>query len=90
MTMNPLKINWKAISKLNKKHLQNAITDFANKHPHQTVIDLKLPSGSYCVDLTACDNENCLLAIFHVPDRDLVTYIIYPDTQEAREITLSP
>ena len=66
------------MSQANRKSL------FALKATEETVIDLKLPINSYCVDLAV--SNDCLLAIFNIPDRGNVPYIIYPDKKEAHEI----
>jgi hypothetical protein len=34
--------------------------------------------------------NNCIIAIFNIPDRGLIPFIIYPDKNEAHEIQLTP
>ena len=57
---------------------------FARRPMCETAIDMPLPKGSYCVDM-AC-GEGFLIALFNVPDRGVVPFLIYPDKNEVHEI----
>lgn len=53
----------------------------------QTVVDLKLPPGSTCVDLAA--GKNFLLALFEIPNEGLRTLLI-DENHKVTEVKPTP
>ena len=84
----PETISWEEISQRNQQALDIAIKAFANRPMHKTVIDLKLPPHSRCVDMAAA--KDCIVALFDIPSRGVIPFIIYPDKNEVHEVQLTP
>lgn len=70
----------------NHEHYHKALESFVLRRTCTTAIDLKLPPGSYVVDLAAV--KNSLIAICHTPDEGLVTLVI-DDKLEVKRLVIS-
>jgi hypothetical protein len=54
----------------------------------KTVIDLKLPPRSICVNMEVVDNH--IIALFDIPERGVVTFLIDPVKLQVTEVVPAP